>query len=384
MFYDKTISAILNNDFTADFTVHSSFENYRNLIKLYTTLKTNQHDQVTQDLVYRSILNNIETAVVILREDDNEWGIFFSNDYFSKYFDVPHISKWKYLKKHLPALCDVVEQHNFQDMRTSLQVRMDNGDNQTFMFQTSRTSAFGKVYYMILLDSIQNIVAKKEKDAWINLMKVISHELMNSITPIRSLSQNLSELMHQKELSNEDMHDIRQSVDTMIQRSNHLQSFIDSYRKLAMLPSPDKKPVLLNTLVNSVLQLMKPSFESEYIVTENNIPSGITIMADVLQLEQVFINLLTNSINALKSSENKKILIETNANPDRIFITITDTGQGIDKEIEDKIFLPFFTTRKNGAGIGLTLSKNIIEAHGGYLNYQMHDGKTSFTISILR
>lgn len=384
LFYDKTISAILNNDFTADFQANSSFENYKNLIRLYNTLKANQHDQVTQDLVYRSILNNIETAVVILREDNDEWHIFFSNDYFSKYFDVPQVSKWKYLKKHLPGLCDIVEQHDFQDMRTSLQIRTGNGENQAFMFQTSRTSAFGKAYYMILLDSIQNVVAKKEKDAWINLMKVISHELMNSITPIRSLSQNLNELVQQDELSNEDIQDIRQSVNTMIHRSNHLQNFIDSYRKLAMLPLPDKKPTALSALVNNVLQLMKPVFESEHIVWENNVPSNITIMADALQLEQVFINLLTNSAHAMDGNEIKKIIVEANVAPDRIFITVTDTGQGIDKEIEDKIFLPFFTTRKQGAGIGLTLSKNIIEGHGGYLNYSVQDNNTSFIISLLR
>lgn len=107
-------------------------------------------------------------------------------------------------------------------------------------------------------------------------------------------------------------------------------------------------------------------------------------MADALQLEQVFINLFTNSMYAMAGNAVKNIDIEALVHPDRIFITVTDTGQGIDKEIEDKIFLPFFTTRKQGAGIGLTLSKNIIEGHGGYLNYTVTDNKTSFIICFLR
>lgn len=106
-------------------------------------------------------------------------------------------------------------------------------------------------------------------------------------------------------------------------------------------------------------------------------------MADVLQIEQALINLLTNSIFAVDNNETKNIEIDAEVKSNRIFIIITDNGRGIEKEIEDKIFLPFFTTRNDGAGIGLTLSKNIIEAHGGYLSYNNLDGKTQFIICLI-
>jgi len=383
LFYDKTISAILNNDFSADFSRLSSFENYRNLFRLYDRLKNMQNEQVSKDIVYRSILNNIETGVLILEKKETDWGIFLMNDYFSEHFTVPKVSKWSYLRNQIPALCSIIEERDFSDMRTSLQVRVGNTDSQTFMLQTSKTKTYDTDYYIILLDSIQKVIAKKEKEAWINLMKVISHELMNSITPIRSLAQNMEEIVAQDDLSKDDLNDIKESVSAMIHRSDHLQNFIDSYRKLAMLPSPNKEVLNLETTMNGVLKIMAPLFKTAGVTIHNTIGFNRRFMADALQLEQVLINLFTNSIYALEGLSEKEITITAEFRNGRIFVTITDTGSGIDPAIEDKIFLPFFTTRKEGAGIGLTLSKNIIEAHGGYLTYQSEGNVTRFTICLI-
>lgn len=383
LFYDRTISAILSNDFSADFSKHSSFENYQTLFKLYDTLKGKQNEQVSKDLVYRSILNNIETGVLILQKSENDWTIFLLNDYFSMHFQVPKVSKWHYLKNQLPALCSIIEERDFQEIKTTLQIRIDKQDYQTFILQTSKTKTFDQEYYVILLDSIQKVIEKKEKEAWINLMKVISHELMNSITPIRSLTQNLNDLMQQESLTKEDLEDIKQSVTTIIHRSDHLQNFVESYRKLAMLPTPNKEKIELTALIESALQIMNPLFKKENITVKNTIEFNRWILGDKLQLEQVLINLLTNSIYALEEKQDKTIEISSEIKNNRTFITISDTGSGIDSEIEDKIFLPFFTTRKDGAGIGLTLSKNIIEAHGGYLSYKVENDATYFTICLL-
>ncbi|MFL9844525.1 sensor histidine kinase [Flavobacterium rhizosphaerae] len=383
LFYDKTIMAMLNNDFSADFSKHSDFENYKNLFKLYDVLKSREHEQLTKDVVYRSILDNIETGVLILHKASKEWEIFQMNEYFSTHFQVPKLSKWNYLKNYLPSLCNIIEERSFQDFRISVQIRTDTSEHQTYMLQTSKTVIFEQEYYIILLDSIQKIIAKKEKDAWINLMKVISHELMNSITPIRSLTQSLNEFTQQDALSTEDIEDMKNCVNTMIHRSDHLQNFIESYRKLAMLPTPNKERVELSTLINNSLSVMVPLLKKAEISITTTITNTHWIMGDANQLEQVIINLITNSIYALKNSQIKEINIITQIKNNRNFIIISDTGHGVDKEIEDKIFLPFFTTRSDGAGIGLTLSKNIIEAHGGYLNFKNFDKSTSFTICLI-
>jgi len=152
---------------------------------------------------------------------------------------------------------------------------------------------------------------------------------------------------------------------------------------LAMLPSPKKEKVELSQLIEESLQIMAPLFKQEKIQIDNTISFKRWLEIDKKQMEQVIINLLTNSIYALSERKEKQITIAAEVKEKRIFITITDTGNGIDSEIEDKIFLPFFTTRKEGAGIGLTLSKSIVEAHGGYLAFQNEDDKTSFVICLV-
>jgi len=139
----------------------------------------------------------------------------------------------------------------------------------------------------------------------------------------------------------------------------------------------------INSLFDDCLRIMAPILKAENIELVNEINSSRSILIDKNQIEQVIINLITNSIYALKEKSEKKIFLSSYTENNRFFIIISDNGKGIDSEIRDKVFLPFFTTRKDGAGIGLTLSKNIIEAHGGYLSYQTEDDKTSFVICLI-
>jgi two-component system, NtrC family, nitrogen regulation sensor histidine kinase NtrY len=383
LLYNKTISSILQNDFSSDFSQHQYNKNYNELFLLYDTLKSKQNEQISKDIVYRSILNTIESGIIILQKEETEWNIFLMNDHFSSHFNVPKVSKWKYLKDQLPSLCEVIEADDFQEVKTSLEIRVQEQNMQTFVLQASRTEIFGKDYFIVLLDSIQNVVEKKEKDAWVNLMKVISHELLNSITPIRSICQNLQDLVEQDTMSAEDLEDVKNSVETMLRRSNHLQKFVEGYRKLAMLPTPKKEKADLQLLMHNCLQIMAPLFREKGIEVVNTITSKHWINIDSQQIEQVFINLLTNCIYALKDATEKTVTMSAEFKENRAFIKITDTGNGIEKEIEHKVFLPFFTTRTEGAGIGLTLSKNIIEAHGGYITHRNENGKTIFEICLL-
>ncbi|MET3029465.1 ATP-binding protein [Flavobacterium sp. UW10123] len=383
LIYNKTISSILQDDFSSDFSKHKFNSTYNELFTLYETLKSKQNEQVTRDIIYRSILNNIESGVIILQRQESDWSIFLMNDYFSSNFNVPKVSKWKYLRNQLPSLCEIIEEDDFHEIKTSIELSINEQSKQTFVLQASRTEIFGQDYFIVLLDSIQNVVEKKEKDAWINLMKVISHELLNSITPIRSICQNLEDLVEQDSLSSEDLEDIKNSVQTMLRRSDHLQKFVEGYRKLAMLPSPKKEKAELLYLVENCIEVMNPLFRKNKIEVINGVTQNYLINVDSQQLEQVLINLLTNSINALENSNQKQISISAEAKNNRIFIKVSDSGKGIEKEIEDKIFLPFFTTRTEGAGIGLTLSKNIIEAHGGYISHKSENGKTVFEISLI-
>ena len=380
--YDRTIDSILNNDFSLDFSKQQKNKSYSSLYKLYESLKSKQNDSISKEIVFTSILDNIDSSVLILKKDE-DWSIFLMNDYFSDYFKVPKVTKWNYLKSHIQSFCEVIENEGFEEFKKSVEIRIENQDTQTFIIQTSKTQTHNQTYYVILLDSIQNVIDKKEKEAWINLMKVISHELLNSLTPIQSLSQNLKEIVSQESLSLEDIDDIKQSVITIHNRGEQLQKFVESYRKLAALPTPNKEKILVSTLINNCLTVMNPIFSKKEIQIENLSTVDQTIWVDINQMDQVILNLLTNSVNALEMVSNKKITIQTIIKDNRIFLSFSDNGIGIEKEIEDKIFLPFYTTRKEGSGIGLTLSKNIVEAHGGYLVYQKEAERTTFLICLI-
>lgn len=383
LFYDRTLLSMLQNDFTTNFAEENKKDNFESLYLLYDALKTRQQEQTSKELVYQSILNSIDTGALILEKDEEEWNIFLMNDCFSGLFKVPKVSHWSYLKNYLPSLCNEIEKSDFAELKSAISIKIEDQDLQTFMLQTSLTKTYNKEYFIILLDSIQRVIEKKEKEAWINLMKIISHELMNSLTPIRALSQNLLQIVDQEKLDEDDFDDIKSSISTIINRSDHLQVFVENYRKLAMLPTPTKKMTPINTLFDDCLRIMNPILKAENIELVNEINSSRSILIDKNQMEQVIINLITNSIYALKEKQEKKMFLSCYTENNRFFITISDNGKGIDSEIRDKVFLPFFTTRKDGAGIGLTLSKNIIEAHGGYLSYQTDEDKTSFVICLI-
>ncbi|MFH7014356.1 sensor histidine kinase [Flavobacterium sp. FlaQc-52] len=383
LFYDKTLLSILQNDFSTNFPEENKKGNFKNLYLLYDTLKVQKQEQTSKELVYRSILNSIDTATLILEKENEEWDIFLMNDCFSNLFKVPKVSHWKYLKNYLPSLCDEIEKVEFAELKAAISIKIEAQDLQTFMLQTSHTKTYNKEYFIILLDSIQRVIEKKEKEAWINLMKIISHELMNSLTPIRALSQNLLHIVDQEALEEEDFDDIKSSISTIINRSDHLQVFVENYRKLAMLPTPNKVMTPINALFEDCMRIMTPILKAENIELINEISSSRSILIDKNQMEQVIINLITNSVYALKDKSEKKMFLSSYSENNRFFIIISDNGKGIDPAIKDKVFLPFFTTRKDGAGIGLTLSKNIIEAHGGYLSYQTDEDKTNFVICLI-
>lgn len=229
---------------------------------------------------------------------------------------------------------------------------------------------------LISLQNIQSELEEKEMEAWQNLVRVLTHEIMNSVTPISSLSDMVEEDLGKHLERNSDqpvtkdqLEDIHLSLKTISKRSEGLINFVKEFRSLAMVPKPRMTDINLRDLLDELCQLHKKEMADANIqLTMNVTPNDLIIHADKSQIEQVAINLIKNAMQAFDRPDNRQLEVKAYLNDkQRTIIAIKDNGTGIDPEALEKIFIPFFTTKKNGSGIGLSLSRQIMRQHKGSL-----------------
>jgi nitrogen fixation/metabolism regulation signal transduction histidine kinase len=229
---------------------------------------------------------------------------------------------------------------------------------------------------LVAMQNIQNELEEEEMKSWQNLIRVLTHEIMNSITPIASLSSTAYGLLKDErecevpESMNETIDDVRHAVNTIEKRSKGLLTFIENYRELTRIPKPEFKMVKIKDLFERVDHLMKDQFEANSINFYMKIdPQSLEITADPALIEQVLINLCNNALEAVNGVTRPRI--ELKAGTDGLgnpVIKVTDNGKGITEEVAEKIFIPFFTTKQQGSGIGLSLSRQIMRQHEGTLS----------------
>jgi nitrogen fixation/metabolism regulation signal transduction histidine kinase len=242
---------------------------------------------------------------------------------------------------------------------------------------------------LVAMQNIQNELEEEEMKSWQNLIRVLTHEIMNSITPVASLASTAYGLLKDNqecevpETVNEVIGDVREAVNTIEKRSKGLLTFIENYRKLTRIPKPDFKIVKIKDLFARVEQLMKEQFELKSIDFKMQIdPESLSITADPALIEQVLINVCKNALEAVDGVGNPKIKLKAETdglgNP---VIKVVDNGKGITAEVAEKIFIPFFTTKPQGSGIGLSLSRQIMRQHKGSLSVSSQpDEKTVFKL----
>jgi len=247
----------------------------------------------------------------------------------------------------------------------------------------------GEEFKLVSVQNIQSELEEKEMDAWQNLIRVLTHEIMNSVTPLSSLAATVeTNLMDNIEenvpIEREEIEDIYLAVQTIKRRSEGLIRFVSDFRNLTKIPQPKMADEKVSDVMDHILLLLKHELEAKKInLTIDISPKDLKFQVDKELLDQVLINLLQNAIHALDESENQKhIIIKAVKNEfDRTILVIRDNGSGIDEEALGKIFIPFFTTKKQGSGIGLSLSKQIMRKHGGAIAVKsvINEG-TEFTL----
>lgn len=242
----------------------------------------------------------------------------------------------------------------------------------------------GENVKLISLQNIQSELEEKEMEAWQNLVRVLTHEIMNSVTPISSLAGIVEEELkpytndeNGTPLSKEQLSDIHLSLQTISKRSDGLIQFVKEFRSLTSIPKPKPVQIEVRSLLEELTMLHRKEIGEKNIQLSISVyPEDLTLFADKNMIEQVIINLLKNAIQAFEEPDDRRIELRAFLNDkSRAVIAIKDNGTGIDPEAVEKIFIPFFTTKKTGSGIGLSLSRQIMRQHQGTLTVKSTVGK---------
>jgi nitrogen fixation/metabolism regulation signal transduction histidine kinase len=249
----------------------------------------------------------------------------------------------------------------------------------------------GESERLISLQDIQSELDATQAEAWEDLVKVLTHEIMNSITPVTSLSKTASSVVHDvidkqrdgKEIG-EDLEDLRDAVDTVARRSDSLTQFVDSYRQITRLAPPEKKRVRLAELFESSLRLSQAECPRSDIDFSSSVqPGELDVYADRDLLEPVLINLLRNAWQACDGRDDGRVRISGRLNRrNNVVIDVSDNGPGVAQHLTRKIFVPFFTTKEHGSGVGLALARQVMIAHGGFIRVNENDdGGATFSLT---
>ncbi|MFC4165481.1 sensor histidine kinase [Epilithonimonas zeae] len=375
---EKLLLAIQKKDFSL-FPKTEENSLLDNAVKLYYQSKEEHLSLSSYKLLYEEILNQLEIGLMILSKKNEDWEVFYVNPVFLEILEIPKYNSWNLYENKTTEFYKIIEQTNYENSQEFFDISINENTKQSFSLRTKKVQNVKNQFCIISLESVQKIIEQKEKLAWNNLMKVISHELLNTLTPVNSLIQNLEYIANQDVIEKEDQQDMKESLMIINSKSKQLLNFVDDYRQVAELPKPVFKTISLTNIVESALNFLKPEFEKKHITIINSLENHM-ISADEKMIERCLINLYLNAIYAVSDNVGRTIKTEIKTQNKRIILSVEDNGIGISKEIQDKIFLPFFTTRSNGSGIGLTLSKSIIEAHKGYLNYKPLEQGSRFEI----
>ncbi|MCC8409371.1 HAMP domain-containing histidine kinase [Mucilaginibacter sp. UR6-1] len=377
------VESIHYRDFSRHFDVHRAPEELKPLRKgfndINTTFKLISRERETQYYYLQKILELVDTGILSYDEETGETG--WINEAFKKLLGIPYLKSIHSLEKREEALYrDIIK---LKPGDTNIATISRNQQLVKILVTASVLRSEGKMYKLIAFQNVSEALDETESKAWQKLLSVMTHEIMNSVAPISSLADTLKNRLKSPEIANSpvssQLEDLELGIDTIKKRSEGLLKFTESYRNLNKITKLDLEKVLVCDLFENLNNLMQPSLEKKNIELDIILRDlSLAIEVDINLIEQVLINLLVNAIEAVKDQKEPVITLsaETTAN-NKIILKIADNGIGMPPELLDKIFIPFFSTRKTGSGIGLSLCKQIMLLHKGSIKVQSVEGTGS-------
>ncbi len=282
-----------------------------------------------------------------------------------------HLDQLAELDPQLPTLMQAIEPGSQQLLQTRLR-----DVPAELRVSVSEIRMSGETERLYSIENLSGELTARESSAWRNLIRVLTHEIMNTLTPVTSLAQTTVTMLDETEATD----DIREAVTTIARRSEGLMNFVSRYRELLKVPQPEPETVRVLDALNSVTALMANELGGVRLDIDV-VPASLEVYADRQLLDQVLINLVRNAADATRDIDSPEMRLSAKLDFGRVIIRITDNGPGIPEEIVDQIFVPFFTTRRTGSGIGLSLSRQIMTAHCGEI--VVESGADGTTASLL-
>jgi nitrogen fixation/metabolism regulation signal transduction histidine kinase len=386
----RFLDAVRFADYSQRFDFEKAGSGFASLGRTFTAIidemRERRSDQESEMRQLKALVEHIPVPLLTVHADD---AITLQNNAARRLFGAAHVTRVNDLRQFGAGFARAVDEAIPGD-RELVTFTVEGAEYRLTLAATEIVIA-GDRERLISLQDIQSEIDATQAEAWQDLVRVLTHEIMNSITPVTSLAQTAAELVDDvvrqtgpKSPIAEELEDVQSAVATVARRSDSLMQFIDGYRQISRLAPPEKKRVALADLFETVTSLAQAEWDDPRVALSSSVePSGLYVYADRDLLEPVLLNLLRNAWQATRDVDSPGIELRGRLNRrGNTVIEIEDNGHGVPEEIATKIFVPFFTTREGGSGVGLALARQVMIAHGGFIRLGRNGGAgTTFTLT---
>ena len=378
------LESIRHSDFTSSFSDRGLGRSFEGLNRAFNEVikefKKNRAEKEEHYNYLLTVVQHVSIGIVAYRKDGKVDIFNNSIKRLLKINNLKDIAELAELKPELPGILLSMKAGD----RQLIKLVVDDELLQLSVYATEFRMR-GEEFLLVTFQNISSELEEKEIDSWQKLIRVLTHEIMNSITPISSLASTVQDILFEdsdgiiklRELDEDDTESVEQGLSTIQNRSQGLLTFVETYRNLTRIPRPNFRYFEVKELFDRAHILLKPKMDKYNIICQTRVfPDDLKITADPDLIDQVVINLILNAIDAVKESQNAQISITAASNANgRVTIDFSDNGHGIKPDVMDKIFMPFFTSKKEGSGIGLSLSRQIMHLHKGTITVKSKPGE---------
>lgn len=385
------LQSLNQNDFSVTFPENMGSRDYdlhRAFNQLNETFKTLRSDKESQHQLLQVIVEHAAVPMICFEDETHE--VFIVNEAAKMLFGVPYLQKinslWR-VDPGLPQFLVDIQDGEKESLRLTINARI------FFLSVTSRHILFReRKLKLIAFHDVTSELAAREAETWQRLLRVLTHEISNSAIPLSTLSSYIYEMMvaaqnEDRKLTSEEKADIMESLKTIDHRSKSLKEFVHTFRSVNNIPEPSLKEVKICELVQEATRLFAREMELENIKLHlDELPRNLSVQADWNLSMQVLINLVKNAVESMSNfKENKSIRISCEKLGHRyVNLLVADTGCGIAPEDIEQVFIPFFSTKKGGSGIGLSISQQIMQKQRGDITVRSTEGRgTVFTLTFV-